>query len=352
MLSTDPAFSLRASRFLPIALLMFIAVQELAWREASVRRICGTLALVVALLAIDGIYQSLAGTSLLGASELRSDRVSASVPHPNDLAMIPILLPIIFALLTMSMPKLVKGLLWVTIPLAVTTAVLSQSRNAWIGLATGLGAWLALIRRRRVQIATAVAVVVVGAGAWIFDIGDVRGRVASLTQPYAEGRIGIWLAAWEMFKDAPLLGQGRAHLRRALPRVPGAGGAARRVPAGGRAHPVGAQPLPGVPERAWRVRAGRVPGRGGGDGRSTSCGAWRAPGSPDVRAYAAGLAGWLAVFLAMGVLDLTFFKDWVTLLFWVLLALVARLGDLSEVVAASGCEGRAGAAPRPAPPPT
>ena len=50
----------------------------------------------------------------------------------------------------------------------------------------------------------------------------------------------------------------------------------------------------------------------------------------DQRAYVTGLTGALAAFLVMGLVDLTFLKDWVTLVFWLLAALVARLPDLMD----------------------
>ena len=58
-----------------------------------------------------------------------------------------------------------------------------------------------------------------------------------------------------------------------------------------------------------------------------TAGAVRDAVSEPQRLYAAALAGSLASFLMMGVFDLTFLKDWVSLMFWLLAALCARIDD-------------------------
>jgi hypothetical protein len=50
----------------------------------------------------------------------------------------------------------------------------------------------------------------------------------------------------------------------------------------------------------------------------------------EARSYVVGISGSLAVFLVMGLFDLTFYKDWVLVVFWMLLALAARLPDLID----------------------
>ena len=46
------------------------------------------------------------------------------------------------------------------------------------------------------------------------------------------------------------------------------------------------------------------------------------------RDYAVALTASWTAFLVMGLFDLTFFKDWVWLILWVLIALSARLSTL------------------------
>ena len=53
----------------------------------------------------------------------------------------------------------------------------------------------------------------------------------------------------------------------------------------------------------------------------------------------AALAASLASFLVMGTLDLTFLKDWVLLIFWLLAALCARISDGFRLSAEPAREG-------------
>ena len=63
--SSNPRLSLEASRFMPIALLFFIAIQHLGLTMTVVHRLCLTLWCVVVMLSVDGLYQLLTGESLL-----------------------------------------------------------------------------------------------------------------------------------------------------------------------------------------------------------------------------------------------------------------------------------------------
>jgi hypothetical protein len=136
--SAHPDLSYETSRFMPIALLFFFATQLVMDSSAAVRRLCFVMWLVVVLLGVDGFVQYLGGTSVLTGQELYGSRVTASVPHPNDLALIPILLPLAFVLPGMAVPRIARWAVWASLPLVVLTVIFSRSRNAWLGLL----AWL------------------------------------------------------------------------------------------------------------------------------------------------------------------------------------------------------------------
>ena len=133
-----PALSLSRAAYAPIAFLLFIAVQDVETTPGAFRRII-VLSAVVWLLGLDRVYQYATGQSLLGGNAMFKGRVAGSLPHPNDLALIPILLPIALGLLARERALAVRLFVLSSLPLAVLTTVLSQSRNAWLGLALGLG---------------------------------------------------------------------------------------------------------------------------------------------------------------------------------------------------------------------
>ncbi len=335
--SSDPRFSLQASRFLPIALLFFLAIQQIGLSMSAVHRLVMALWCVVVMLSVDGLYQFLTGASLLGGSSLLGGRVSASIPHPNDLALIPIFLPLVLALLTVKMPAAVRWLVWLSVPLAVATLIVSRSRNAWLGLVVCFIVWLAYGQRRKMILATLAAVAVVFLVGYLLDLGGLQSRLASFTHLGEEGRIGIWLVAWEMFKDAPLLGKG-AHVFgqfyiEYLARIDLPQGYRPEIAFIPWAHNIYLEFLCErgllgfvafavvVVAMVCRLRS-----------------ALKQAVPPEARAYFVGLIGSLAVFLVMGLLDLTFLKDWVMLVFWLLAALAARLPDLISAACTSPAE--------------
>jgi O-antigen ligase len=327
--STYPLVSFRSSRFLPIALLLFLAIQYVATDAAAVRRLCVAMCFVVAILSADGIYQYFTGTSLLTGSDLHSGRVRAGVPHPNDLALIPLLLPLALAIFPANRPAGWRWLLWLILPLVVATVVISRSRNAWIGLAVCMLVWVALGRRPTTTLAALALCAVVFLLAYLVDLGHVRARLTSLARLQADGRIGIWLAAWEMFKDAPLLGQGVHTFGQLYNEFLG-----RTV------LPDGYRPVDAYIPWAHNIYLEMLCERGllglaafltlvGGAIRRLAT-ALRQSITDEARSYVVGISGSLAVFLVMGLFDLTFYKDWVLVVFWMLLALAARLPDLID----------------------
>ena len=325
--SSDPRFSLQASRFMPIALLFFLATQHFALGMPAVHRLCLTLWCVVVMLSVDGLYQLLTGGSLLGGRSLYGDRVTGSIPHPNDLALIPIFLPLVFVLLTAKIRAAVRWMIWISLPLALATLIVSKSRNAWLGLAVCFVVWLAFGRRRGTILVAIAGFVLVFFVAYLIDLGDLQDRLISFTRPYQEGRIGIWLVAWEMFKDAPIVGMG-AHVFGQfyldyLPRIDFPQGYSPEVAFIPWAHNIYLEILC---ERGLLGLTAFAVVVGATARQLITC--LNKTVSPEIRTYTVGLVGSVSVFLVMGILDLTFLKDWIALVFWLLAALAARLPDL------------------------
>ena len=325
-----PDQSMALIGYLPLALIVSLAVQDVLVGNRSLWRLGVSCLVIVIIITIDGLVQMLSGESLLSGVVTQGDRVRASLPHPNDLEIPVILMPL-------AMIPLLTGKRWLSIAAMLTVVLLvvvligSQSRNAWVGMAIGLVCLSALAWRpvpwRKLVICVA-AVAAGGCVAYALDLGGLQDRLASFSNPMSEGRIGIWSAAWQMFLDAPLTGMGPSTFSELyLPYLHEA-------------------PLPDgyVPEISTIPWAHNLPLEMLAEYGLVGLAAFvavittaivhlkRALRSPHVTARSriavtAVLTSWL-VFLGMSMLDLTFFKDWVAIIFWLLFGLAVSMPRL------------------------
>lgn len=335
--SVNPPMSLYYARFTPIAILFFLALQQTVLSVESVYRLCVAACCVILALSVDGLFQFAFGTSLLSGHGLWGSRVRGSIPHPNDLALIPILLPFLLILSTLKGRRVLKWLLSCIVPLAIATVVVSQSRAALFGMVTCLLVWSLIRQRLRLVLITLLFLGCVMLLAWLSNVGDFQTRLSSFTRLDQEGRIGIWLVAWQMFLDFPLGGLG-AHLF----------GDLYLYYLAEIDLPQGYIPEIGFIPWAHSIYLELLCERG-----LVGFGAFallvallirrlyvclRTSENPAVRAIGVGLAGALGLFLMMGLVDLTFLKDWVSLVFWLIAALIARLPDLAGGVSTPATE--------------
>jgi putative inorganic carbon (HCO3(-)) transporter len=325
-LSTDVAFSLVASVYAPIAALAFLVSQDVTITPEAYRRISLTFTVILVLLSIDGAYQALTGFSLLTGQDTYAARVRGGIPHPNDIALIPLLAPFVLAVVAERRSRLLTALMGACLPLTIVALIASASRNAWLGLAVATAAWVFFSGSWRLGGSVLAGAFILFAVAFALDLGDVRDRLATVVNPYREGRIGLWFVAGKMFVEAPLFGKGvhvfelfypeyLSHVslpdgyRPEVGRIPWAHNIyleflAERGLAGFIAFAVLVFAAARRLVTAARVSANRRQ-----------------------RLYAAAVSSSLACFLAMGMFDLTFLKDWVSLMFCILVALSARIGD-------------------------
>jgi O-antigen ligase len=321
--------SLPLSAYVSIGFLFFFAVQDIAGMPSAFRRMFITLSLVVFLLGLDGIYQYWMGQSLLTGSSLFAGRVKGSLPHPNDLALIPILLPFSITLLLQERSRVVKGLILISILLAFVTVILSQSRNAWFGLAIGLGVFLFHKKTQKAIIVFACIILILFSAALYFDLGNVQQRLNTLMNITSETRIGIYLVAVEMFKESPVLGKGLFTFGEFyLPYI-------EKIQL-----PQGYTPeiaiIPWAHNLYLEILAERgLIGFAGFIAPIIAMGAIlrkfvRQQTGSQEKMFAFGLTASLLTFLCMGLFDLTFLKDWVLLIFLLLAAMIARLPMLTS----------------------
>ena len=248
----------------------------------------------------------------------------AGAPHPNDIAIIPILIPFVLVVLADLRRRLLFVIGLAVLPLVVVALIASQSRNAWLGLVTAVAVWLALTQRRRtgvVVLAAAAALIVI---AYALDLSNVRSRLASLLALHRDGRVGLWIVAWQMFVEAPFFGKGVHVFQDFYPSY------LSKV-----SLPRGYRPEVGYIPWAHIIYLELLAERGllglatfatlvvAAAKRVWLC---LTPGPiASRRLYAAALASSGATILVMALFDLTFLKDWVCLIFCLLIALCARL---------------------------
>lgn len=274
--SVFPDASRLRSMWMPLALLVALVIAALGHRAGPCVALACSLALVA--IAVDAGVQLARGTSLLGQPLYAQNRISGPLPHPNDLALVPVLL--VFA----------RPWAWLV---ALPVVIVSRCRNALFGL----GALLWSKTRGPVR--------------WLL-LGGLLGGVATLwafgdVGPFDRGvgRIGIWAVAWRMFTEAPWLGKGAftfaEHYQVYLPEVHLPFGAKAEVSYIPWAHSLYLEQLAERGLLGLAVFAAPL------------LWAWRSSG-PQVRTA-------IAVLLVEGVFDLSFIKPWVLVTYWGLIGL-------------------------------
>lgn len=348
LLSAYPDRSLARGAYAPIAWGLFLAAQAVAVTPGAYRRLLLALGVVVVMVGGDGVAQLLIGRSLIGGSLPLEGRLTASLPHPNDLALIAVLLPAVLAGLAAGPATAASRLVLAGIPLALAAAVGSGSRNTWLGLAVGLAilagaarSAAGAARRRWIVVGAGGLALVLFAAGFGLSIGAVPDRARRLLDPAQEPRLVLWRVAARMFSESPLVGTGvhtfgdfHRPLLDTLALPPTTVRDADAIPW---AHNLYLEVLAergllgalgfAAPVVAMLVSLRRVLRRAQRD---------------EARLIALGLAASLATFLVLGLFDLTFLKDWVLLVFWLLAALVARLPVLRS---SWGAADRPGAGP-------
>jgi O-antigen ligase len=325
--SGNPSLSLSRASYLPIGFLFFVAVQDACRTPAALSRLGAALAVVVALLGVDAIHQFAQGASWLAGRPTLGGRIRGSLPHPNDLTMAAVFLPL--ALLTLARWGWLPARLLVgsALLLGCGALTLSQSRSAALGLLAAASSYGLLGRSRRAVgwlLATGalLAAVAIGLG--------IENRVTRLMRPDAlarDGRIGIWLVAWEMFSESPVLGKGAFtfgdHYSRYLETVD---------------LPESYQPerrrIPWPHNLVLEMLAERgAIGLAGFLALLVAMGATlrrclRAESPREIRQSARAAAASFGAFLAMSLFELTFLKDWVVLAFCLLAGVCGALRRL------------------------
>jgi len=132
---------------------------------------------------------------------------------PNDLTLLALIAPFTLVLFLQGAgwhwSRLWRALLLMAVVLSTAIIVFYQSRSALLGLITGLIMLaICLIRGMRewlILLTVILAAVLLGL---LLDAFAGFGMLAKFSDPVRWTRLRLWLTAWQMFIDAPWLGQG------------------------------------------------------------------------------------------------------------------------------------------------
>jgi hypothetical protein len=330
--------SLGLSVFTPVVALVFVVAQRVLVSRGAIDRLFGCLGLIAAVVSVDGFCQAVFRWSplLMGGVTAR-DRISASLPHPNDLVVVPMLLPFAWEWLRARGRRWVIAGICVLGPAVLVSLLASKSRNAWLTMGGVAGVWSLLVLGWRWSLGIAVAGAGAVGGLLALDLFGVRERAGDFLRLERDGRVGLWLVAWAMFRESPWLGKGVFTFgeyyrpswyafRVGFPAgyIP----EARIIPW---AHNLVLEMLS---ERGVAGLASFVYLIG-----SAAASARRRLREPRVAAVLSALAG----FLGASLVDLTLMKDWVALMLFLLLAMLWSLSGEARQGIAKGDAAPAGA---------
>ena len=317
--SHDAYRSLRLSAPLAPALLLFWIIEGHFRGTQHIRLLyatCSGVALGLALLL-------LVTASRVGWSSVHGRVAEAGSPiliEANDAALLAVIAPMSLALLC-DLPRSAMGIgAAMSILFSLVAAVAVQSRTTMLALIVSLACAAILMRiRRRVVVGAGLAILGVAVFAdWLLGFSLLH-KLASGDG----GRLSLWLTAWTMFLDAPLLGHGPHAFALLSPSFVADLGLDSHLAV-----------IPWIHNLYLEVLAER-----GLVGFVTFCGllaasfwvASKVQGSArrDVRILnAAALAALLSFSVAASV-ELTFLRKWVVIILFVLFGVIGHLSSLS-----------------------
>ena len=133
-----------------------------------------------------------------------SDFASPILVVPNDIAILAVISPLSIALLCCERDSLIRAMAVTSVLLSAVAISLFQSRTGILTMVVSTTVSIWFIRPRFGIICGALVV------SFGFLIDGLLGfpMLAKFEQGISNSRLPLWLAAWDMFLDAPLLGHG------------------------------------------------------------------------------------------------------------------------------------------------
>ena len=187
---------------LPAGLIYFlVAGQFYSFRHVRMLFVSfATLSFAISVLLIIQALRNLDGNP----TKWISDFASPILVVPNDIALLAVISPLSIALLYCERDSLIRTMAVASVLLSAVAISIFQSRTGILTMVVSTTACLWFIRPRLALICGA-SIVTFG-----FLVDGLLGfpLLAKLGQGISNTRLSLWLAAWNMFLDAPLLGHG------------------------------------------------------------------------------------------------------------------------------------------------
>ena len=324
--SAAPTTSLERSYGMGIYAMCFIAVQAISWSPRMLRLMLWAIVLTIMACVADVVMQWAAGSSLFTGQPKRHFGFHGSQGNQNDLAMVTILLPMTSAVMTGA-----RGLALYIAMMAVTAPMWALARSRQVALGWFVGALPPLAARMRIRWLVVIAVAMVGAVVVAAALSpDLRARIMSTASRGLGERgpiygFGLWLFSYFWATGA---GPGLFNNY--------------YVPAANRGWTWMGQPIPviGMPWvhslpievlcETGLVGAGAVASALVGGVRRLVR-AWRAAVTD--RTLLMAIISAASCMMVVGLVDLTFAKDWVRICFWMILGLAYAMAPRDRVAA-------------------
>lgn len=198
----DPARSLRLSVPLAPGMLLFLLVSGY-FETGHVRGFYLALSATSLAMGAQLLWSAWHGSPGAGPVEWIEDTRTAVFVVPNDVAFFAAVLPLSLALIVDSPKSTRAWLAAVSSVTALAVVVVYQSRSALLTSLVAVTLWACRLQRRKGAALLGVAMFVTVATDALLGFPLVTRLAETWTT-----RVPIWLAALNMFRDAPLLGNG------------------------------------------------------------------------------------------------------------------------------------------------
>ena len=304
--SEDMERSLRLSAsFLP-ALLLFFLIRSYFNRGRDLRFLYFSFSLVGLMLAAVSLWVAWENNFYFDNHHSANVLVSWSpiLVSRNDLTFLSIIAPFSLALVYRNPRSAVGFFAALSIVLSVCAVVAFQSRGATLTIVVAIASTAAFLRPRLALMFGLAAF------ALVFIIDALLGfplveRFISLLEHPVPGRIKQWEIAWTMFLDAPLLGHG-LHTFALFHKTPWPHNLYLEILSG--------QGMVGFISVMFLLLYG-------------ISAAWntRNAALKDIRFLGAGVFGGMIGFILSGTFELSFLRQWVVIMLFVLLGVITRL---------------------------
>jgi O-antigen ligase len=329
-LSRDMGRSLQLSVPLLPAVLLFFLISGYFNDTKDLRFLYGTFSLLIAglsLLLLMGFWsdRNIEPTSWI------SNFGSTIFVVKNDIAFLSVLTPLSLALAYRNLRSLSGIIAALSVILAVIVTGIFQSKGAMLALVVSVTCFALLIKPRLALLFGFTTIIAVLAIDWFMGFPLIHKFILGWE---GRGRIPLWISAWKMFLDAPMFGNGphtfvlfyKEHLRNldlpswlyVDPRV---------IPW---PHNLYMEII-----AEWGIAGLTAFGFLTASGLSS---AWKLRRSPsnEVRILGYGVFASLISFFTAAIFELTFLRQWVVLIMYVLFGITAKLSTFKYQEAQNG----------------